>query len=179
MHRTKWAAVAAAVIVLGAAGCGTGDAGTGASALPPSPRPKGTGLLTKEVVRADLDTSAADAGAPASVPEFAGMNEDAEAGSLRSCGIGFKGFGTETTTVDVARYDAVVRELRERDWQPAQEPEKRKGKSGAIYDAHDLLKQRGWTMVAEYMDLGDGVITLMAYDDACMKKIHANAGPVG
>lgn len=114
VHRTKWAAVAAAVIVLGAAGCGTGNASTGASALPPSPRPKGTGLLTKEVVRADLDTSAADAGAPASVPEFAGMNEDAEAGSLRSCGIGFKGFGTETTTVDVARYDAVVRELRER-----------------------------------------------------------------
>ncbi|WP_406363387.1 hypothetical protein [Streptomyces sp. NBC_01579] len=170
--------MAAAVIVLGAAGCGTGDAGTGASTLPPSPRPKSTGLLTKEVVRADLDTSAADAGAPASVPEFAGMNEDAEAGSLRSCGIGFKGFGTETTTVDVARYDAVVRELRERDWQPAQEPEpeRRKDKSGAIYVAHDLLKQRGWTMVAEYMDQ---VITLMAYDDACMKKIHANAGPVG
>ncbi|MFB7313389.1 hypothetical protein [Streptomyces sp. NPDC056192] len=130
-------------------------------------------------MRTDLDTSAADAGAPASVPEYAGMNEDAEAGSLRSCGIGFKGVGTESTTVDVARYDAVVRELRERDWQSAQEPEKRKDKSGAIYGAHELLKQRGWTMVAEYMDQGDGVITLLAYDDACTKKIHANAGPVG
>ncbi|MEU6515582.1 hypothetical protein [Streptomyces sp. NPDC046978] len=179
MHRTKWAAVAVAVIALGAAGCSTGDAGTGTSASPPSPRPKGTGPLTKEVVRTDLDTAAADAGAPATVPEYAGVNEDAEAGSLRSCGVGFKGVGTETATVDVARYDAVVRELRERDWQPAQEPEKRKDKSGAIYSAHELLKQRGWTMVAEYMDQGVGVITLLAYDDACMKKIDANADPVG
>ena len=93
MRRMMWAAVAVAVMALGAAGCGTSDADTGVSAAPvtasPQPRPASTGPLTKEVVRADLDTSAADAGLPANVPEYAGMYEDAEAGTLQVCGIGF------------------------------------------------------------------------------------------
>ncbi|MFF7679066.1 hypothetical protein [Actinacidiphila glaucinigra] len=88
MRSTKWAAVAVAVIALGATGCGASDTSTEAAAAPvlapPQPRPKGTGPLTKEVVRTDLDTSAADAGIPANAPDFGGMNEDAEAGSPRS-----------------------------------------------------------------------------------------------
>ncbi len=120
MRSTKWAAVVMAVIAFGVAGCGAGDVGTDAAAAPASPRPEGTGPLTKEVVRTDLDTSAADAGVPANAPDFGGMNEDAEAGSPRSCGLGFKGFATKATEVDVARWESVVAELRERDWQDAQ-----------------------------------------------------------
>ncbi|MEU1542054.1 hypothetical protein ABZ461_28880 [Actinacidiphila glaucinigra] len=173
MRSTKWAAVAVAVIALGAAGCGASGAGTEAAAAPASPRPKGTGPLTKEVVRTDLDASAVDAGIPANAPDFGGMNEDAEAGSPRSCGLGFKGFGTKATKVDVARWESVVGELRERDWKQAREPDKRRGSDGVVYDARVVLKQRGWTMVAEYLSSRVGVITLLAYEDACMKKINA------
>ncbi|MFF3257007.1 hypothetical protein ACFYWP_39905 [Actinacidiphila glaucinigra] len=183
MRSTKWATVAVAVIALGAAGCGASDSGTeGAAApvlAPPQPRPQGTGPLTKDVVRTDLDTSAADAGVPANAPEFGGMNEDAEAGSPRSCALGFKGFGTKAAKVDVARWESVVGELRERDWQQAREPDKRRGPDGVVYDARVVLKQRGWTMVAEYLSSQVGVITLLAYDDACMKKINADAGQAG
>ncbi|MBT2443889.1 hypothetical protein J7E93_28095 [Streptomyces sp. ISL-36] len=183
MRRTKWAAMAVAVIVLGAAGCGTSDAGTGVAAapVPTSPRPQGTGPLTKEVVRTDLDTSAAAAGVPANASEYARVPEDASAGSPRSCVVGFKGFGTEATPVDVARYEAVVGELRKRDWQQPRDRKERKGvDDGVIYEAQVVLKQRGWTMVAEYRTAPeDGVITLMAFEDVCMKKNGADAGPVG
>lgn len=178
MRRTKWAAAAAAVIALAAAGCGTSDAGTGTAAAPAplSPRPGGTGPLTKQSVRTDIDTSAADADIPANAPEFATMNEDAPAGSPRSCSLGFKGFGTKTTAVDVAHYEAVVRELHERDWQQAREPDNRRDPTGVIYEARVVLKQRGWTMVAEYRTVAErGVITLAAFDDACMEKQHSPA----
>ncbi|MFB7293700.1 hypothetical protein [Actinacidiphila glaucinigra] len=176
--------MAVAVMALGAAGCGTGDAGTEASASPvsasPQPRPAGTGPLTKEVVRMDLDSSAVDAGVPANVPEYGGMNEDAEPGSPRSCGLGFKGFATKTTRVDVARWEAVVRELRERDWQQDGEPETHKGdSSGKVFEVRVALKQRGWTLVASWDDVRDGVITLNAFDDACMKTVGVDASPVG
>ncbi|MFJ7256901.1 hypothetical protein ACIQWV_31075 [Streptomyces sp. NPDC098085] len=183
MRSTKWVAVTIAVIALGAAGCGTSDVGTGGAAAPVSvsPRPKGTGPLTKEVVRTDLDASATAAGVPANAPEFARVYEGASAGSPQSCGVGFKGFGSKATPVDVARFEAVVGELRERDWQQPQERTERKGvDDGVIDEARAVLKQRGWTMVAEYRTSGeDGGITLMAFEDACMKKNGADAGPVG
>ncbi|MFG2987214.1 hypothetical protein ACGFYQ_39270 [Streptomyces sp. NPDC048258] len=181
MRRTKWAAVAIAVIALGAAGCGTGDAGTEGEVAPMSPRPSGTGPLTREVARTDLDTAAAAAGIPANVPEYAGMNEDAPAGSPRSCGVAFKGFGTETTPVDVARFDAVVRELRKRDWEQSGKRTDRKDvKDGVINQAQVTLKQRGWTTLAEYRTaLDGGVITLLSSEDECMKKFGADASAVG
>lgn len=51
---------------------------------------------------------------------------------------------------------------------------KRKDRSGGIYDIRVILKQRGWTMAAEYKADPYGVVTLLAYDDACMKKIGAS-----
>ncbi|MDX2644338.1 hypothetical protein PV341_12305 [Streptomyces sp. PA03-1a] len=184
VRRMMWAAVAVAVMALGAAGCGTSDADTGVSAAPvtasPQPRPASTGPLTKEVVRADLDTSAADAGLPANVPEYAGMYEDAEAGTLQVCGIGFKGLGTKSTPLDVPRWEAVVRELRERGWRQARKPEKRKYITGVTYEAIVVLKQRGWTIVVGYLNLhNDGAITLTADEDACIKKLPRDASPVG
>ncbi|MCX4681142.1 hypothetical protein OG413_38725 [Streptomyces sp. NBC_01433] len=192
MRRTKWATVAVAAIALGAAGCGTSDAGTEAAgadvadaevaATPTSPRPKGTGLLTKEVVRTDLDTSAADAGVPANAPEYGRMSEGTPADSPpQSCGVAFKGFGTETTPVDVARYEAVVGELGERDWQQPQKRYERKNMDdGVINEARTVLNQRGWTVVAEYRTFQkDGVITLSAFEDACLKQYNDNAGPDG
>lgn len=168
MSRTKWAAVAAAVIALGAAGCGTGAADTGAAAgaKPASPRPEGTGPLTKKVVRGDVDASVADAGVPDNAPEFGQLDQEgASKDSVRSCAVAFKGFGTKATRVDLTRFEAVLSELRERDW--------RQRPKGADMGSQTVvvLKQRGWTLVASHMDMPDeGVITLWAYDDACMKK---------
>jgi hypothetical protein len=142
--------------------------------VPASPRPTGTGPLTKEVVRTDLDASAAAVGVPANAPEYARGYEDASVGSRLSCGVGFKGFGSQATPVDAARLDAVVGELRERDWKQAGERTERKG-----VDARVVLKQRGWTMVAEYRTPEDGVITLVAIEDACMKKNGADVGQAG
>ncbi|MFE9631373.1 hypothetical protein [Streptomyces sp. NPDC006463] len=182
MRRTTWVTVAVAVIALGAAGCGTSGAGAGVAAAPApaSPRPEGTAPLTKEVVRTDLDTSAAGAGVPANAPEYARVPEDASPGSPQSCSVAFKGFGTKTAQVDVARFKAVVSELRERDWQQLREPKERKGADGVIHEAQVFLTQRGWNMVAEYRNFQEGgAITLTAIDDACMKKNGADAGPVG
>ncbi|MFD5511961.1 hypothetical protein ACFWIB_29925 [Streptomyces sp. NPDC127051] len=127
-------------------------------------------------MRTDLDASAAAAGVPANAPEDAGA---ASAGGPSSCAVGFKGFGSKSAPVDVARLDAVVRGLRAREWQQPQERTECKGKDGAIGEARVLLKQRGWNMVAEYRAFGEGgVITLTAFDDACMKESGPGATPV-
>ncbi|MBO0917068.1 hypothetical protein J1C73_22980 [Streptomyces laculatispora] len=174
MARTKWAALAIAVIALGATGCGTGAADTGAVA---APRPEGTGPLAKKDVRADLDTSVADAGVPDNAPEFGrDAQEGTSGGSPRSCAVAFKGFGTDTTSVDLTRFEAVVSELRERDWQ--QPREDLKG-ADAVGETRVVLKQRGWTLVAGYMDIQKGVITLLAAEDACMKRNGADTGLFG
>ncbi|MFD3546730.1 hypothetical protein ACFWUW_14160 [Streptomyces sp. NPDC058655] len=185
MRRTKWAALAGAVIALAAAGCGTGggEAGTeeAAASVPVSPRPAGAGPLTREVVRTDLDTSAAAAGVPATEPGAAGVPERAPAGSALSCVVAFKGFGSEAAPVDAARFGALTGELRKRGWQQTQKQTERKGVSdGAVHEARAVLTQRGWSMVAEYRTAREsGVITLFAFDDACRERNGADAGPVG
>ncbi|MFF3312767.1 hypothetical protein [Streptomyces sp. NPDC002952] len=47
---------------------------------------------------------------------------------------------------------------------------------GRTYIAHTVLKQRGWTLVAEYREWREGrVITMVAFEDACTKKYgHAD-----
>lgn len=119
VNRMKRAVVAIAVIALGTGGCGESGTGTGTTAAPvqASPRPAGTGPLTKEVVRIDLDTSVAAVGVPANAPEYARPFEDAPAGSPPSCAVAFRGIGDETAPLDFDRFKAVVGELRERDWQ--------------------------------------------------------------
>ncbi|MFG2597729.1 hypothetical protein [Streptomyces sp. NPDC048462] len=172
MSRTKWAAVAAAVIALGAAGCGTGAAGAGATAggKPTSPRPEGTGPLTYDDVRTDLTTSAADAGVPENEPGFGQRVHGAPSdGPPRACAAGFKGFGSTSTPFDLVRFQALVGELRERDWQRSRE---RDPKARAAHgETRVVLKQRGWTLVANYLDVPEeGVITLSGFEDACMEK---------
>jgi hypothetical protein len=185
VRRTKWfaVAVAVAVAVLGAVGCGADEPGTGEAATSASPRPEGTGPLTKAVVRADLDGSAAGANVPAD-EEFARGHEDARAGTPRSCSVALKawatdpGTDTDTATIDIARYEAVVRELRERAWR-VQDRRVRKTPDGGTGYARMIFKQRGWTLFAEFMPLGEnGVITLMASEDACMKKVGASVDQV-
>ncbi|MGW6704367.1 hypothetical protein ACWGDE_05685 [Streptomyces sp. NPDC054956] len=190
MRRTKWAAAAMAVIALGAVSCGTSDSGTGgtgkaaaggaAAQAPASPRPEGTGPLTKDVVRTDLDTSAAAAGLPANDPEYARIQQEAPADSPRSCSVAFKGFGSKAVPVNVARFDSVVGELRGRGWQESRERARRKvGNDGSVQLAGTAFKQRGWTLVAEYRTFTDeGVVTLMAIDDACAKQKGADGVPV-
>lgn len=182
MRRTKWAAVAVAVIALGAAGCGTSDAGTEGAVTPIStpPRPKGTGPLTKDVVRSDVTASAAEAGIPANAPDWGSGYEDAPADSPRSCAVSFKGFGTEATPVDVPRHKAAVNELRERDWQETRtETERNDRGDRAIHTRRTVLKQRGWTLVATYQTFDkNGEISLTAFEDACMKAKGAAPDPV-
>lgn len=181
MRRMKWAAVAIAVIGLAAAGCGTSEGGAkGGNAVPVAPRPEGTGSLTKDFVRADLDAAAAAAGVPANAPKYALGYEQAPADSQLSCAVGFMGSREEKAKVDVARYDAVLRELGKRGWQQEGEPQRRKDKSGKPSDAMVGLGQRGWRLTAEYRSLDNGgTIRLLAFDDACMKAHGLQAAPVG
>ncbi|MFD9303022.1 hypothetical protein ACFWCB_10155 [Streptomyces sp. NPDC060048] len=165
MSRTKWAAVAVVVIALGAAGCG-GGTGSGAASGPVSPRPEGTGLLTREVVRTDIDTSAAAAGLPATDPEWRKMGEERKPGQ---CLVPFKGFYTEAVPADPARFEAAVRELGRRDWQDAGKKEQKKDKKGKVYEATIVLEQRGWRIVAEYREI-HGTIGLTAFDIACAQE---------
>ncbi|MFJ6460251.1 hypothetical protein ACIQM0_04190 [Streptomyces sp. NPDC091387] len=178
MSTTKWAAMAIAVIALGVTGCGTSDTGTGAAAAsaPAAPRPKGTGPLPEKVVRADLDSSAANAGVPNNAPDFARSAEERTDDSLMSCAVAFKGFGTKTTPVDLTRFEKLVSELRERDWRP---PRKDLKGADAVGETRVVLKQRGWSMVASHMDIQKGVVTLLATEDACVKRTGIDAGVLG
>lgn len=179
MRVAKWAAVTVMAVMLGAAGCSSGEGDGGDAKAPASPRPQGTGQLTKGIVRADLDTSVADAGVLANAPEYAQNFERAPTGSQPSCTVAFKGFGTDTNPVDLARFEVLVGELRERAWQQPGDRKERKDRDGVIGVAEVVLKQRGWRMVAEYRSIPEeGVITLMAFDEACMKRYGTNNGPV-
>ncbi|WP_405640364.1 hypothetical protein [Streptomyces uncialis] len=180
MGRTKWAAaVAVAAIVVAAAGCGTGGSGAGAAATPAPPRPKGTGTLPKEVVRADLDTSAADADIPAN-KEFARGAANARPGTTLSCSVAVRAWatGTTATPINIIRYDAAVRELHERGWR-THDRRVRKTPDGETDYARAILKQRGWTLFAEFMGPGDdGPISLRAVEDACMKRMGVSMDQV-
>ncbi|MFI1654859.1 hypothetical protein ACH4ZU_07995 [Streptomyces sp. NPDC020472] len=154
--------------------------GTTTAPVSVSPRPKGTGPLTKEVVRADLGTSLSEAGAPANDPEYARKLGEGPAGSPPSCVVVFRSIGDETAPLDFARYKAVVGELRKRAWQQSGGLRERENLDGVIGDAVSALRQRGWTMDAQYGTAQEkSAITLMAYDDACMKKNGVDASPLG
>ncbi|MEU6167193.1 hypothetical protein [Streptomyces tanashiensis] len=167
-----------AAIMITVAGCGSGDGGVGEAKPPASPRPQGTGPLAKSVVQADLDTSVADAGVPANAPEY-GENRAAESSPL-SCGVYFKGFGTDTASVDLVRFEKLVGELRDRAWQQPGQRTERKDRDGAIGVAEVWLSQRGWRMSVEYRNPPDeGVITVKAYDIACLRKHNVDLKPGG
>jgi hypothetical protein len=151
VSRKRRAAVAIAVIVLGATGCGKSDTGTEATTTPLSaaPRPKGTGPLAKEVVRTDLASAAADAGVPANDHEYARPFEEAPVGSPPSCAVAFRGIGDKKAPLDFEGFKAVVGELRERDWQQSGVLRERETLDGVIGEAHAILKQRGWSVTAQ------------------------------
>ncbi|TXS33201.1 hypothetical protein EAO71_03325 [Streptomyces sp. ms191] len=116
-----------------------------------------------------MDTSVADAGVPANVPEY-GEDRGPE-GSPRACGVSFKGFGTDEASVDLARFERLVAELRERAWRQPTKRTERTNRDGAIGVAEVFLSQRGWRMSVEYRNPPEeGVITILAYDVACLKK---------
>ncbi|MFD8643756.1 hypothetical protein ACFV14_26065 [Streptomyces zaomyceticus] len=178
MRGTKRAAVAMAAVMITAVGCSSADNGAGDPKPPTSPRPQGTGPLTESVVRADLDTSVADAGVPANAPEYGEHRGSAD--SPLSCGVYFKGFGTDTASVDLARFEQLVGELRERAWQQPEQRTERKDLDGAIGVAEVWLSQRGWRMSVEYRSPPDeGVITVKAYDTACLRKHDVGLEPGG
>ncbi|MFJ3222968.1 hypothetical protein ACIPJS_06335 [Streptomyces sp. NPDC086783] len=122
----------------------------------------------------DLDASAADAGAPASDPGWGDAYRDAPPDSPLACVVAYKGFGTHATPVNAARFTAMVAELHERKWrQSRKRTEEKDREDGQILLVRTVLKQRGWTMVAEYRyrsDKEDGVITANAFNDGCIKK---------
>lgn len=179
MGRTKWAAAVVVAIVTGAAGCGVSGSGTGTAVIPAPPRPQGTGTLPKEVVRADLDTSAADARVPVN-EEAARQAANARPGTPRSCGVSLRAWTTDTVAmpVNVARYDAMVRELRERGWR-THDQRVRKTPDDRTGYARTILKQRGWTLFTDFIGPGEeGIISLTAVENACMKKIGVSMDQV-
>ncbi|MER8236169.1 hypothetical protein [Streptomyces sp. NPDC094049] len=171
MDIRKWTVGAVvAAITLGIAGC-SGDATGIEATAPASPRPAGTGLLAQAVVRADIASTVADAGVPDNAPDYGRMSEGL-ADTVASCVVAFKGFGEKGTTVDFARFEAVTRELRERQWteDPGARKEDRTA-DGTVGRAETILRQRGWIMTADLSEFQDeGVITLRAIDQACFKK---------
>ncbi|MGX2996110.1 hypothetical protein JNUCC64_17810 [Streptomyces sp. JNUCC 64] len=173
--------VAVAVIALGVTGCGAddGDGGPGADL---EPRPKGTGPLDKQVVRTDIETSTADAGAPKSHPDFSRMTKAVPVGSPQSCYVGYKGIGAGKTPVGVEQYDAVLDGLRAREWRTTKD-QKGYGKDGAtVGDATTALAQRDWTLVVELMSYGDpkdGVLTIVAYENRCVARHGALPKAIG
>ncbi|MFD4835355.1 hypothetical protein ACFWPV_36805 [Streptomyces uncialis] len=126
-----------------------------------------------------LDTSAADADVPAN-EEFARDAAGVRPGTAGACSVALKAWATETTAtpVDIARYDAAVRELRERDWR-THDQRVLKTPDGETEFARMILKQRGWTLFASFMGTGDdSQISLRAFEDACMKKVGAGMDQV-
>lgn len=173
--RLRAAGITAAVaVVLAAGGCGTGGAGTsGASSPPVSAGPEDSRPLTKERALAELEGSAAEAGAPAPDPDWAAQSKKAEAGSLGACGVDYKGFGTEGERVEVGTYDAVVGKLRERGWRESGQRTERKSDDGTVGVVQALLKKRDWTLVAEFRGVpGPGTVTLTAFEDACVERVR-------
>ncbi|GGT26809.1 hypothetical protein [Streptomyces purpureus] len=131
-------------------------------------------------MRTDLDTSAADAGAPPTDPDWAEMAANAPAGSKRACWVEYRGYGTDADPIGLSQYEAAADELRERGWQQAKADDATPGQ------ARSLLKKRGWTLVAEFRDTrGAGQLNLMAFEDACVKRYGGGAsanpgvGPLG
>lgn len=173
MRGTKRAAVAIAVVALGAVSCGTSDVGGGGNlAVPVAPRPGGTGPLSAEFVRTDLGDAAEAAGVPANAPDYGRAN--AAPDRISSCGVGFMGFSDATAKVDMARYETVLRELHRRGWKTSKKREERKDKAGKAFTAKDGFEQRGWRLVTEYRDGpkpdGEGAtIKLLGLDQACLK----------
>ncbi|MFB7448136.1 hypothetical protein [Streptomyces sp. NPDC056194] len=99
-------------------------------------------------MQTDLDTSGTDAGVSANAPEYG--EQRASASSPLSCGVYFMGFGTDTASVDLARFEQLVGELCERAWQQPEQRIERKDRDGMIGVAEVWLSQRGWRMSVEY-----------------------------
>ncbi|MEV6198757.1 hypothetical protein AB0M64_02140 [Streptomyces sp. NPDC051771] len=177
MQGKRRAATAALTVVLalGAAGCGAADAPSDAAPVPP--RPAGTGPLTKDVVRADVDGAVRAAGAPSGDPEWAAMGDRDPAG----CTVAYKGFAAKEAPADLARYEALRDELGKRAWRLTGEPSRRE-RDGEVHSVVQVLKQRGWSMVVEFragVEEGEGEIAARAYEDACVKKSGRLETPAG
>ncbi|MER5739847.1 hypothetical protein ABT117_29835 [Streptomyces sp. NPDC002262] len=162
-------AALAVLVVAGLAGCGAGD---GAEGTPPPvpPRPAGTGPLTKDAVRADVEGVLAAADAPPDARDFSrGMEED----RLRGCAVFYKGFGDREHPADLARYEAVTDGLRGRAWRFAGKGNGHEERGGKVHRPQEIFEQRGWTLVTEFgpgADEGVGTLGVVAYDEACMER---------
>ncbi|MFF5972328.1 hypothetical protein ACFY7C_12500 [Streptomyces sp. NPDC012769] len=165
-------AVLAAVtaVVLTAGGCGATGTGTGSG--PGIPDDPGTGPFTKVRVRADLDASAVDAGAPPNDPRWVAMEKSAEAaGSPAACAVQYRSFGTPGERLDVRRYEAVLGELGERGWRRSGERQQRTAPDGTVGEASQTFTKRGWSLVAQYWGVPEtGHIGLVATEDACVRR---------
>ncbi|MEU3399163.1 hypothetical protein [Streptomyces filamentosus] len=178
------AAALAVLLALGAAGCGAAD---GTPEVPVPPRPAGTGPLTKDVVRADVDGSVAVAGLPRNAEEWgrrADEGIDPPEGSSFGfslpgrCLLSLKSFHEESAPVDLSRYDKLLDALREREWQPAGERRNRAYEE-VVNLSEQSLRQRGWLLRTDFRLQGErgGVITLNAYDEACVRKAGIRQSP--
>ncbi|MFF6774653.1 hypothetical protein ACFY8W_13960 [Streptomyces sp. NPDC012637] len=180
LRATAAAAAAAVAVVLGAGGCAEngahagagGPAAAGSTTGSTTARPEDSGPFTRERVRAELDASAAEAGAPPTDPDWAETEkEPAAPGSLGSCTVMYKAYGTDRERLDIPRYDAVAGELRDRDWKQAGRRKERKAKDGTVFVVQQVFKKRGWTLVSEFRGWPQtGTLSLAAFDEACLKR---------
>ncbi|MEU2503597.1 hypothetical protein ABZ621_02690 [Streptomyces sp. NPDC007863] len=166
-----------AVLALGAAGCWAA-ADEAPEAAPVPPRPAGSGPLTKDVVRADVDGAVRAADAPPGLPDQAGPGDRDPAG----CTIVYRGFAEKDVPADITRYEALKDALRARAWTYVRKGPGQDERGGEVHHAQEIFKQRGWTLVTTYyqgVEKEDDQIGVLALDDVCAKKSGLGQGAVG
>ncbi|MCX4985808.1 hypothetical protein [Streptomyces sp. NBC_00572] len=176
MNRVGWAAVCAAVVMIGVTGCGGDSIGRdekgkpAASSAPVTARPEDSGPITKGKMRLVLDGITRDIGAPPNDPKWAASMAEPSKYPLTACFVTYRGFDTATSTLDVDRTNA----LTGRGWTETKKRNERKAPDGTVDVVGAVFKKRGWTVAMEYRLFSDNrTLSLNAFDDACVKKVRA------
>ncbi|WUS95248.1 hypothetical protein OHA46_00525 [Streptomyces sp. NBC_00708] len=166
-------------MTIGVAGCGGDGIGrdvdrtSAARSAPVAARPEDFGAITKAKMRLVLDGITRDVGAPPSDPEWGSTLKSSD-NPMAACFVVYKGFGTAASPLEVDRTDALAAALTGRGWAEDKKRTTRKAPDGTVDVVQAVFKKLGWTIVMEYRMLTDyPVLSLNAFDDACVKKAQA------
>ncbi|MFB8208802.1 hypothetical protein [Streptomyces sp. NPDC056010] len=171
VNRVGWAAVVAAVLI-GVTGCGGGgnDGDANGAAAPGGPGPEDSGPITKAKMRLVLDGVTKDTGALPNDPKRAAFPADSSS-PLAGCSATYKSYDKAASTVDLHQTNALAAALTGRGWAETKKRDVRKARDGTAREVQAVFKKRGWTIVMDhYLGIGDQMLSLIAFEDACVKK---------
>ncbi|TRV72251.1 hypothetical protein FKN01_30540 [Streptomyces sp. 130] len=154
--------------VTGGGGGGHDPGGNGAAAA--APRPEDSGPITKAKMRLVLDGVTKDTGAQPNDPKWAAENAGSSS-PLGACSVIYKSFDAAASTLDLHQTNALAAALTGRGWTETKKRDARKAPDGTVREVEAVFKKRGWTIVMDhYLGLHDQMLSLIAWEDACMKK---------